>query len=171
MKQLVNVFLCKMLYLFNNKITPVLYNQKVFSPLIVISNCLCFTCAADANLQWVETWLRTVNLARKHGAIPPIHLCIPAENWCAGTFGFRENTCLTRSVFTAVGHPVKNWHKCADFKRARYIKQQVYTIEAPKPPEWYWNISHTRIQIRITIYYAIKWWNSIKPPCSIHKVW
>ena len=55
LKQLVYVFLCKMLYLFNNKITPVLYNQKVFSPLIVISNCLCFTCAADTNLQWVET--------------------------------------------------------------------------------------------------------------------
>ena len=78
---------------FNNEITSVLFNQKVFSPLIVISNWLCFTCAADTNLNWGETWRRTVHSARKHGAISFIYLCYPAENWCAGMFGIRENTC------------------------------------------------------------------------------
>ena len=81
---------------FNNEITWVLYNQKVFSPLIIISNRLCFTCAADTNLHWGETWWRTLHSARKHGAISPIYLCYPAENWCAGMFGFRENTCCIK---------------------------------------------------------------------------
>ena len=93
LKQLVYFFLCKMLHLFNNEITSVLYNQKVFSPLIVISNWLCFTCTADTNLHWGDTWWRTVHSARKRGAISPIYLCYPAENWCAGMFWFRENTC------------------------------------------------------------------------------
>ena len=93
LKQLVYFFLCKMLHLFfNNIIKSVLYNQKVFSRLIVISIWLCFTCAADTNLQWGETWWRTLHSARKHGAISPIYLCFPAENWYAEMFGFRENT-------------------------------------------------------------------------------
>ena len=102
---------------FNNVITSVLYNQKVFSPLVFISNWQCFTCATDTNLHWGETWWRTAHSARKHGAISPIYLCYPAENWYARMFVFRENACcvkLDQICVYCCWASCENWRKCAN---------------------------------------------------------